>query len=128
MGLPELLGGATLAALVLYALLGGADYGGGVWDLLARGPRASAQRDLIAHSIGPVWEANHVWLVLAVVLLFVCFPPAFARTVRAQGLDDVPVAIELFYPFEMDDDDVLTSVKSTVRYCQEVLATGALTL
>ena len=79
MGLPELLGGATLAALVLYALLGGADYGGGVWDLLARGPRASAQRDLIAHSIGPVWEANHVWLVLAVVLLFVCFPPAFAR-------------------------------------------------
>ncbi len=79
MGLPELLGGATLAALVLYALLGGADYGGGVWDLLARGPRAGAQRDLIAHSIGPVWEANHVWLVLAVVLLFVCFPPAFAR-------------------------------------------------
>ncbi|HET9299390.1 MAG TPA: cytochrome d ubiquinol oxidase subunit II [Candidatus Polarisedimenticolaceae bacterium] len=79
MGLPDLLGGATLAALVLYALLGGADYGGGVWDLLARGPRASAQRDLIAHSIGPVWEANHVWLVLAVVLLFVCFPPAFAR-------------------------------------------------
>ncbi|HEX5045382.1 MAG TPA: cytochrome d ubiquinol oxidase subunit II [Candidatus Polarisedimenticolaceae bacterium] len=79
MGLPELLGGATLAALVLYALLGGADYGGGVWDLLARGPRAAAQRDLIAHSIGPVWEANHVWLVLAVVLLFVCFPPAFAR-------------------------------------------------
>ena len=79
MGLPELLGGVTLAALVLYALLGGADYGGGVWDLLATGPRARAQRDLIAHSIGPVWEANHVWLVLAVVLLFVCFPPAFAR-------------------------------------------------
>ena len=79
MGLPEILGGSTLAALVLYALLGGADYGGGVWDLLARGPRAGAQRDLIAHSIGPVWEANHVWLVLAVVLLFVCFPAAFAR-------------------------------------------------
>jgi len=78
-GLPELLGGATLGALVLYALLGGADYGGGVWDLLARGRRAEAQRDLIAHSIGPVWEANHVWLVLAVVLLFVCFPAAFAR-------------------------------------------------
>jgi len=79
MGLPEILGGATLAALVVYALLGGADYGGGVWDLLARGPHAREQRDLIAHSIAPVWEANHVWLVLAVVLLFVCFPPAFAR-------------------------------------------------
>jgi cytochrome d ubiquinol oxidase subunit II len=78
-GLPELLGAVTLVALVLYALLGGADYGGGLWDLLARGPRARAQRDLIAHSIGPVWEANHVWLILAIVLLFVCFPPAFAR-------------------------------------------------
>jgi cytochrome d ubiquinol oxidase subunit II len=79
MGLPELLGGAVLLALVVYALLGGADYGGGVWDLLARGPRARAQRDLVTHSIGPVWEANHVWLILAVVLLFTCFPPAFAR-------------------------------------------------
>jgi len=51
---------------------------------------------------------------------------AFARTIRAHELTDVPVAIELFYPFEMDDDDVLTSVRSTVRHCQEVLATGAL--
>jgi sugar phosphate isomerase/epimerase len=47
---------------------------------------------------------------------------AFARTVRDRGLDNVPVAIELFYPFEMADDDVLTSVKSTVRHCQEVFA------
>jgi cytochrome d ubiquinol oxidase subunit II len=78
-GLPDLLGGAVLVSLVVYALLGGADYGGGVWDLLARGPRARAQRELIAHSIGPVWEANHVWLILAVVLLFTCFPSAFAR-------------------------------------------------
>src|SRR5207248_7859454 len=43
------------------------------------GPRKQHQRGLIAHAIGPVWEANHVWLILAVVLLFTCFPPAFAR-------------------------------------------------
>ncbi|MGV3721133.1 MAG: cytochrome d ubiquinol oxidase subunit II [Actinomycetota bacterium] len=67
-----------LAALVLYALLGGADFGGGIWVLLARGPRAEAQRQAIAHAMGPVWEANHVWLIFLIVLLFSCFPPAFA--------------------------------------------------
>ena len=50
-----------------------------MWDLLARGPRRERQRELIAHAIGPVWEANHVWLILVVVLLFTCFPTAFSR-------------------------------------------------
>src|SRR5213592_3740128 len=79
MTLADILAGIVFLALNAYALLGGADFGGGVWGLLARGPRKQAQRDLIAHAIGPVWEANHVWLILAVVLLFTCFPPAFAR-------------------------------------------------
>lgn len=68
-----------VAALNLYAVSGGADYGGGVWDLLARGPRAERQRELISHAIGPIWEANHVWLILAIVVLFTGFPPAYAR-------------------------------------------------
>lgn len=76
--LPELFAGVILVALVLYALLGGADFGGGVWDLLAGGPRAGEQRKLIERAIAPVWEANHVWLILAVVMLFTAFPPAFA--------------------------------------------------
>ena len=63
---------------MLYALLGGADFGGGVWDLLARGPRADAQRRLIVHAIGPVWETNHIWLIVAIVILFTGFPSAFA--------------------------------------------------
>jgi cytochrome d ubiquinol oxidase subunit II len=70
---------AILASLVAYGLSGGADFGGGVWDLLARGPRAARQRQLIAHSMGPIWEANHIWLILAIVVLFTAFPPAFAR-------------------------------------------------
>ncbi len=70
--------GLMAGALVLYALLGGADYGGGVWDLLATGPRAREQRRLIADAIAPVWEANHVWLILVLVILFTAFPPAFA--------------------------------------------------
>lgn len=81
MTLAEILAGVILVALNAYVVLGGADFGGGVWDLFAAGPppRRARQRELIAHAIGPVWEANHVWLILAVVLLFTCFPPAFAR-------------------------------------------------
>ena len=77
--LADLLAGTIFVALNAYALLGGADFGGGVWDLLAFGPRKERQRELIAEAIGPVWEANHVWLILALVLLFTCFPAAFAR-------------------------------------------------
>jgi len=77
--LSHTLAGIILIALTAYVLLGGADFGGGVWDLLADGPRKTRQRELIAQAIGPVWEANHVWLILAIVLLFTCFPRAFAR-------------------------------------------------
>lgn len=78
MPLETIIAGVMIASLVLYALLGGADYGGGVWDLFAFGPRARRQRTLIAEAIGPVWEANHVWLILVIVILFTAFPPAFA--------------------------------------------------
>jgi len=78
-GLPELLAGVVVVALTAYVLLAGADFGGGVWDLFARGPRRDRQRELIAHAIAPVWEANHVWLILVLVLLFTCFPTAFSR-------------------------------------------------
>ena len=76
--LDNIIAGAMIASLILYALLGGADYGGGVWDLFAFGRRAPEQRTLIAKAIGPVWEANHVWLILVIVILFTAFPPAFA--------------------------------------------------
>ncbi|MGB8932667.1 MAG: cytochrome d ubiquinol oxidase subunit II, partial [Anaeromyxobacteraceae bacterium] len=74
----DLLGGVIVAALVLYALFGGADFGGGIWDLLASGPRKREQRALIERAVGPIWEANHVWLILVVVVLFSGFPRAFA--------------------------------------------------
>lgn len=88
--LPTLLAGSMLVSLVLYALLGGADFGGGVWNLLARGPRAVAQKRLIAKAIGPVWETNHIWLIVAVVVLFTGFPEAFAA-----------VSISLFVPLTL---------------------------
>jgi cytochrome d ubiquinol oxidase subunit II len=77
-GLPEIIAGIIVLALNAYMVLGGADFGGGVWDLLASGPRKDAQRKLIADSIAPIWEANHVWLIIVVVMLFTAFPPAFS--------------------------------------------------
>lgn len=78
-----IIAGIMIASLVFYALLGGADYGGGVWDLFAFGKRSKRQRELIAQAIGPVWEANHVWLILVIVILFTAFPPAFAAIATA---------------------------------------------
>jgi cytochrome d ubiquinol oxidase subunit II len=90
--LGEVLAGVLLVALNFYVVLAGADFGGGVWDMLASGPRKTKQRELIAQAIGPVWEANHVWLILAVVLLFSCFPAAFARIAIALH---VPLSLVL---------------------------------
>ena len=72
------LGFILLLGVILYAVLGGADFGGGIWDLLARGPRANQQRVVIAHAIGPIWEANHVWLIFVIVIVFTVFPPVYA--------------------------------------------------
>lgn len=81
-----------LASIVLYGLSGGADFGGGVWDLLAHGRRAARQRDVIDHSIAPIWEANHVWLIVVVVILFSAFPPAFAAIMTALH---IPLSLAL---------------------------------
>ncbi len=77
-GIPEMVAGIIVLALNAYVLTGGADFGGGVWDLLAWGPRRKEQRALIAQAIGPIWEANHVWLIIVIVMLFTAFPSAFA--------------------------------------------------
>jgi len=62
-----------------YALFGGADFGSGFWDLTAGGPdRGKQPRAVVSHSIGPVWEANHVWLVFILVVMWTAFSEAFA--------------------------------------------------
>jgi cytochrome d ubiquinol oxidase subunit II len=78
MTLPEVVLGVMFVGLIAYGLFGGADFGAGVWDLLAGGTaRGRRQRDLIEHSIGPVWEANHVWLIFVLVVLWTAFSGAF---------------------------------------------------
>jgi len=92
---PEAVGVAAILFVVIaaYALFGGADFGGGIWDLLAGGTeRGAAPRGLIDESITPVWEANHVWLVFILVLTWTAFPPAFAAIMTALF---VPLALSL---------------------------------
>jgi cytochrome bd ubiquinol oxidase subunit II len=81
--LETLIAAVMLASLILYALMGGADYGGGMWGLLASGSRAQRQRHAIVEAIAPIWEANHVWLILVIVLLFSAFPRAFSAMMIA---------------------------------------------
>ena len=82
MTLAEVVLGVMFVGLIAYGLFGGADFGAGIWDLLAGGTRRGArQRDLIEHSIAPVWEANHVWLIFVLVVLWTAFPGAFAAVV-----------------------------------------------
>ncbi len=78
MDLEDLVVSVGLVGVIAYGVLGGADFGGGIWDLFAAGPRRDEQRRAIARAMGPVWEANHVWLIFVIVLLFTCFPAAFA--------------------------------------------------
>jgi cytochrome d ubiquinol oxidase subunit II len=68
-----------LIGIVAYAIFGGADFGAGIWDLTAGGAERGARpREVIDHSIGPVWEANHVWLIFIFVVLWTSFPTAYA--------------------------------------------------
>lgn len=84
---------ALFAGVVVYALFGGADFGSGFFDLTAGGPeRGSELRTLIDHSIGPVWEANHVWLIYVLVMWWTGFPGSFAA---AMSTLFVPMALAL---------------------------------
>jgi cytochrome bd ubiquinol oxidase subunit II len=88
----ELVWGIMGAGVVAYALTGGADFGGGIWHLLARGPNAERQRRAIERAIAPIWEANHVWLIFVIVLMFTAFPVAFSAISTALH---VPLSLAL---------------------------------
>jgi cytochrome d ubiquinol oxidase subunit II len=79
----------VLAGLVLYTVLAGADFGAGMWHLLGgRGERADAIREHAHHSMGPVWEANHVWLIFVLTVTWTAYPTFFGS-----------VASTLAFPF-----------------------------
>ena len=67
-----------LAGLAAYAVLGGADFGAGLWEIAARGNRGAELREHIHHAMAPVWEANHVWLIFVLVICWTAYPTAFS--------------------------------------------------
>jgi cytochrome d ubiquinol oxidase subunit II len=69
----------VLAGVTLYAVLGGADFGAGLWQLLAGGgERGERVRDQAHHALAPVWEANHVWILFVITVSWTAYPQAFA--------------------------------------------------
>jgi cytochrome d ubiquinol oxidase subunit II len=93
MSLADVVAAAMFVGVVIYALFGGADFGSGFWDLTAGGAeRGGRLRVLIDHSIGPVWEANHVWLIYILVFWWTAFPRAFAAAMTTLF---VPLALAL---------------------------------
>ena len=87
MSLPVVVTAAMFVGVVTYAIFGGADFGSGFFDLTAGGAQRGAElRTLIDHSIGPVWEANHVWLIYVLVMWWTGFPVAFAAAMNTLFL------------------------------------------
>jgi cytochrome bd ubiquinol oxidase subunit II len=85
---------ALVLGIVLYGVFGGADFGTGLWDLTAGGAEHGRRpRELIDHAIGPVWEANHTWLIFCLVVLWSGFPTAFAAIMTTQY---IPLGIAVF--------------------------------
>ena len=75
-----------MASLLLYVIFGGADFGAGILELIARKKDSQRTQDLTYRALGPVWEANHMWLVLAIVILFVGFPEAYYQLSNAMHI------------------------------------------
>jgi len=83
MNLVDLVAALMFVGVVAYGVFGGADYGSGMWDLLAGdAEHGAALRTQVDHSIGPVWEANHVWLVYVLVFMWSAFPTGFAAVMN----------------------------------------------
>ena len=68
-----------LVSVFLYCLLGGADFGAGIIELTSRGENKNQIRKIVSESMAPIWEANHMWLIITVVILFNAFPPIYSQ-------------------------------------------------
>lgn len=85
---------AVLAiALLLYVILGGADFGGGILELITKGKASK----IVSKAIAPVWEANHVWLILVLVILFVGFPTVYSTVLTSLHIPVMLVLIGIIF-------------------------------
>jgi cytochrome d ubiquinol oxidase subunit II len=94
MALSDVIAALMFLGVVAYALFGGADFGTGVWDLTAGNAESGRElRSQIDRSLGPVWEANHVWLIYVLVFLWTAFPTAFVAIMNTLFIPWMLVAL-----------------------------------
>ena len=87
----------VLAGIAAYAVLAGADFGAGLWMLLAAGPRAAATRNQARHAMGPVWEANHVWLIFVLVVAWTAYPVVFGSIASTLAIPLTAAAVGIIF-------------------------------
>jgi cytochrome bd ubiquinol oxidase subunit II len=88
----------VLIGITAYAVLGGADFGGGFWDLTAGGAeRGGRVRGMVQRSMSPVWEANHVWLIFVLVILWTAFPVVFGSIFTTLSIPLFLAAIGIIF-------------------------------
>lgn len=98
MGLDELPLLLALLGLTAYVVLGGADFGAGFWQLFSgRGERAARVREHAHEAMAPVWEANHVWLIFVLVVMWTCYPVAFGSIVSTLSIPLFVAAIGIIF-------------------------------
>jgi cytochrome bd ubiquinol oxidase subunit II len=88
-----------LTGITAYTVLSGADFGAGLWTLIPGGGQAgaAATRDHTRHAIGPVWEANHVWLIFVLTVAWTCYPVAFGSIVSTLAVPLLIAAIGIIF-------------------------------
>ncbi|MEA2270042.1 MAG: cytochrome bd ubiquinol oxidase subunit [Solirubrobacteraceae bacterium] len=130
----------ALQGVALYAILAGADFGAGIWQLLAgRGEQAARIRDHAHHSMAPVWEANHVWLIFVLVVVWTGYPQAFASIASTLAVALTAAGIGIILrgvayalrsasrgPAEVQAIDTLTAVGSVMAPFALAAAAGAI--
>jgi cytochrome bd ubiquinol oxidase subunit II len=90
--------GFAMLGLTAYTVLGGADFGAGFWDLTAGGAeRGGRLRGMVQRSMGPVWEANHVWLIFVLVIVWTAFPVAFGSLTSTLAIPLFIAAIGIIF-------------------------------
>ena len=88
----------ALAGLVLYTVLGGADFGSGLWQMLSGpGPQGRAIRNHAHHAMAPVWEANHVWLIFVLTVTWTAFPAAFGSIASTLSIPFSVAALGIIF-------------------------------
>jgi cytochrome bd ubiquinol oxidase subunit II len=114
----------VVIGIAAYAVLGGADFGGGFWDLTAGGAeRGGAVRGMVQRSMSPVWEANHVWLIFVLVMVWTAFPVAFGSLMTTLAIPMFLASIGIIF---RGTAFALRGHAATIREARAIGATFAL--